>query len=150
MLVGEEFNAGIGEDSEEGSRVATVQAQDTFMRVNVLHSRGNAEPGACVFCELRVTRLKEDLDSVERRDNGFRLAGKVSQNCLSPQSVGEAYRTASNTTSDSRSPDVVEGPCPLAHCLVGLLCSLLLDRHDSGSGGGPSRGSGSSNVLGYL
>ena len=73
LLVGEEFNARVGEDAEEGCRVAFKEPAYTGADVNVANGGREADPGAGVLCELGVAGLEEDLDAVEGADYCFRL-----------------------------------------------------------------------------
>ena len=73
LLVGEEFDAGVGEDAEEGGGVAFEEAADTGGGVDVVHGCGEAGPGAGVFCELGVFGLEEDFHAVEGADYSFCL-----------------------------------------------------------------------------
>lgn len=41
--------------------------------VDVAHCGHDAEPGACVFGELRIGRLEEDFHPVKRADNSLSL-----------------------------------------------------------------------------
>lgn len=53
-----------------------MAAEEPFtarLPVNVLHSGEHAEPAACVFCELGIRGLKENLDAVEGTNYGFGL-----------------------------------------------------------------------------
>jgi len=64
LFVGEEFYAGVGEDSEEGCAVAPEEAEGSVLDVDVFYCLRRAERGAGVFSELGVIGLKEDLDAV--------------------------------------------------------------------------------------
>lgn len=73
MLVSEEFDGGIGKDTQEGCGVAAEEPTHAVLPVDVTHGGHDAEPGTGVFCKLGVGRLKENLDAVERADDGFGL-----------------------------------------------------------------------------
>lgn len=77
MLVGQEFDSSVGEDAEEGCGVAPEEAAHTRLPVDVTHGGHDAEPGAGVFCELRVRGLEEDFDAVEGTDDGFCLGREL-------------------------------------------------------------------------
>lgn len=74
LLVGQELDGGVGEYAEECCRVAAEETTHTGLPVDVAHGGHDAEPGAGVFCELRVGGLEEDLNAVEGADDGFRRA----------------------------------------------------------------------------
>ncbi len=89
LLVGEEFDGGVGEDAQEGGGVAPKEPAQAGLPVDVPHGGHDAEPGAGVFGELRVGGLEEDFDAVEGADDGFGLGRKGCQyrglehmNCL--------------------------------------------------------------------
>lgn len=73
MLVGEEFDARIGEDAEEGCRVPFEEPTYAGADVDVAYGSRKATPGAGIFGELGVAGLEEDLDAVERAYYCFRL-----------------------------------------------------------------------------
>ena len=73
LLVCEKLDGGIGEDAEEGGGMATEETAEARLAVDVTHSCHHAEPGAGIFCKLRVGCLEEDFDAVEGADNCFGL-----------------------------------------------------------------------------
>jgi len=91
LFIGKELDAGVGEYSDQRRRVPSEQPGEAFVGADVLHCRHNAEPRARILCELRVARLEEDLDSIERCDNRF---------CC----------TARQASRDAGPPDVIKGP----------------------------------------
>ena len=78
MLVGKEFDGGVGEDAEEGCGVAPEEAAHAGFTIDVAHRRYDAEPRTGVLGELGVGGLEEDFDSVERADDCFCLDCEVS------------------------------------------------------------------------
>ncbi len=77
LLVREELDGGVGEDAEEGCRMAPEEATDAGLSIDVAHGGHDAEPGAGVFGELGVGGLKEDFDAVEGADDGFGLVART-------------------------------------------------------------------------
>ena len=77
LVVGKEFYAGVGEDAEEGSRVAFEQTADAVLGVDVAQGKMQTGPAASVFDEGGVAGLQKDLDAVERTDDGFALQALV-------------------------------------------------------------------------
>lgn len=77
LLVGEEFDGGVGEDAQQGGGVAPEEPAEAGLPVDVPHGGHDAEPGAGVFGELRVGGLEEDFDAVEGADDGFGLGRRV-------------------------------------------------------------------------
>jgi hypothetical protein len=73
LLICEELNSGVGEDTKEGCGVAAEEASETILVINVTHGGYDAEPAASVLGELRIGSLEEDLYAVERTDNCFGL-----------------------------------------------------------------------------
>lgn len=89
LLVGNEFDGSIWEDTQEGSRVATEKPTNTVLFINIAHSCYNAEPGASIFRELGVGRLEKDFDAIEGADQSFGL--RDSGDCQLPfiQNMGK-------------------------------------------------------------
>ena len=79
MLVRKEFYGRVGEDAQEGCRVAPEKTAQAVLLVDVPHGGYDAEPGARVFGKLRVRGLEEDFDTVKGTDYGFGLFGDNSQ-----------------------------------------------------------------------
>lgn len=73
LLVGEEFDGGVGENAEQGCGMPPEEPAHAVGLVDVPHCGHNAEPGAGVFRELRVGGLEQDFDPVKRTDEGFGL-----------------------------------------------------------------------------
>ena len=73
MLVGEKFDAGVGEDAKEGCRMSAKEAPQALLAVYVTHGSDNAKPRTRIFGELRVRGLEEDLDAIKGADDGFCL-----------------------------------------------------------------------------
>ena len=73
LLIGEEFDSGVGENAEEGGAVATEEATEAVLGIDVSHSGYNAEPGAGVFGEVGVGGLEEDFDAIEGPDKSLGL-----------------------------------------------------------------------------
>lgn len=68
LLVGEKFNSGVGENSEDCSGMSTVETHGAFVTVDGAHDVVDAGPGAGVAREVGVGGLEEDFDAVERGD----------------------------------------------------------------------------------
>ena len=60
----------------------------------------------CVFLEVRVRRLEENLDSVQGCDDGLRLGGSGFEKYVRVK-MEWTYDAACNTSSDARADDVV-------------------------------------------
>lgn len=73
LFVGEELDGGVGEDAEERGGMASEEPAEAGFFVDVPHGGYDAEPGAGVFCKLRVRGLEEDFDPVKRSDHRFGL-----------------------------------------------------------------------------
>lgn len=73
LLVGEELDGGVGEYAEKRGRVTAEEPAHARLGVDVAHGGHDAEPGARVFCELRVGGLEENFHPVERADDGLGL-----------------------------------------------------------------------------
>jgi hypothetical protein len=65
LLVGEEFDAGVGKDAEECCRVALEETTYSGANVDVANCRRESAPRAGVFRELGVAGLEEDFYAVE-------------------------------------------------------------------------------------
>jgi hypothetical protein len=73
LLVGEELDGGVGEDTEESGRVALEQASGTFIALDVADGGRETGPAAGVLGKLGIGCLEEDLDAIERRNDRFGL-----------------------------------------------------------------------------
>lgn len=82
LLIGEELYGRVGEDAQEGCRVASEEPAEPVLLVDVAHGGYDAEPGARVFGELGVGGLEEDFDAVEGADDRFGLRGSSGQRGL--------------------------------------------------------------------
>ena len=78
MLICEELDAGVWEDTKKGCGMAFEESAHAGRNVDVSHRNGDAGPGAGVFCEVGVAGLEEDLYTVKGADYGFGLALYVS------------------------------------------------------------------------
>jgi hypothetical protein len=76
LFVCEEFDSCVGKDSENSSRVPAEETPRAVLVVYEFHGGDDAGPGPGVFGELGVAGLEEDLDAVERGDDGFGLRGE--------------------------------------------------------------------------
>lgn len=94
LLVGEELDAGIREDSQESGGVTAEEPPGAVGAVNVLHGGCDAEPGASVFGELGAVGLEEDLDAVKRCDYGFALRIIVISIRIFVEEAGSTYRAS--------------------------------------------------------
>jgi hypothetical protein len=65
LLVGEKFDAGIGENAEECCRVTLEETTYSGADVDVADCRRETTPRAGVFRELGVAGLEEDFYAVE-------------------------------------------------------------------------------------
>lgn len=81
LLIGEEFDGGVGEDAQEGRRVSAEEPAEAVLAIDVTHGSHDAKPGTGVFGELRVGGLEEDLHAVEGPDDGFGL-GRCKQKAI--------------------------------------------------------------------
>jgi hypothetical protein len=73
LLVGDEFDAGVGKDAEESCGMAAKETAEALVGVDVADRPYQAEPVAGVFGELGIGGLEEDLDPVEGSDDCFCL-----------------------------------------------------------------------------
>jgi hypothetical protein len=64
LFISQELDSGIWEDSKEGGRMSAKQSSDAILRIDVSHGGCYAKPAPCIFRELRIRGLKEDLDSI--------------------------------------------------------------------------------------
>ena len=111
LLVGEEFDGGVGEDAEEGRGMASKEPAEARLPVDVPHGSYDAEPRAGVFGELGVGGLEEDFDAVEGADDRFCLGDTVSTHnagtLLDMLLYFKAYRTPGQPASESCAEDIV-------------------------------------------
>lgn len=107
------------------------EALEAFAAFDVSNGRDKTKPTAGVFCKLRIRGLKENLDPIEGRDNGFglRCLSTVSPSvCRQLQRVGswgeKTYRTPRQTPRNTAAYDIVYAA--LVHLFRGLAAVLCL------------------------
>ena len=77
LLVCDKLDGGVGEDAQQRGRVPAVQAGEPVCAPDVAHRAKHAGPAARVLGKLPVARLEQDLDAVERGDQGFCLEARA-------------------------------------------------------------------------
>lgn len=83
LLVGEELDGSVGKYSYQCRRVTLKQASDAFAPLDVLQSQSKPRPTPGILSELGVRCLEENLDAIQRRDDGFCLPRGIRQIILS-------------------------------------------------------------------
>lgn len=110
MLVREELDGGVGEDTQEGGGMTAEETTDAGLPVDVSHGGDDAEPGASVFGKLGVRGLEEDFDAVEGTDDCFGLVhGRVSVDRVQfGRRIIGAYGTSCQPACETSSKDIVQ------------------------------------------
>ena len=86
--------------------MSTEKASKTVCLIDIADCSYNAQPVAGVFSELRIGRLEEDLDAVERTDYCLCLGCCQRETLLSVCRI--AHSTSSQPSCDAGAQDVVQ------------------------------------------
>ena len=73
LLIGQEFDASVGENAEEGCGVAAKEAADSISTVDVPDGLHDTKPATGVFLKLWIRGLEKDLYAIKGSDNRFSL-----------------------------------------------------------------------------
>ena len=76
LVIGHKLNRSIGKDPDQGRRMALEKCPTPTLLVNLRTSTERSAPTPGVLLKVRVRGLKEDLDSVQRRDDRLGLRGE--------------------------------------------------------------------------
>jgi hypothetical protein len=73
LIIGHKLDSGIWENTNQGRRMALQQSQDPGLLVNNCSGAENTTPTARILLEIRIRRLKENLDSIQRGNRSLGL-----------------------------------------------------------------------------
>ena len=76
LVVSHKLNRGIGKDPDQSRRMTLEKCPTPTLLVNIRTSTKRSAPTPGIFLKIRVRGLKEDLDSVQRRDDRLGLRGE--------------------------------------------------------------------------
>jgi len=76
LVISHKLDRSIGKDPDQGRRMALEESPASALLVNVRTSTKRPTPTPGILLEIRIGSLKEDLDSVQRRNDRLGLTAE--------------------------------------------------------------------------